>query len=79
MITHILKNENRFSFPAVNCKVGEWGPWSPCSSTCGDNAVQKRRRKILRKPKHGGIDCPIHREKRRCVVPMCTKTDVSSR
>lgn len=60
----------------VNCEVGEWGPWSPCSSTCGDDAVQKRRRKILRKAKHGGIDCPIHREKRRCVVPMCTKTNM---
>lgn len=60
----------------IDCEVGEWGPWTPCSHTCGENAVQNRVRKILKKPRRGGMDCPSHRENRRCVVPMCPKADM---
>lgn len=60
----------------VDCKLGEWGEWSPCSQTCGDNAVQLRRRPRLTKPKNGGLACPSKREKRFCSVPMCPDADM---
>ena len=24
-----------FPFPVTDCRVSEWGPWTPCSSRCG--------------------------------------------
>ena len=41
----------------INCKVGSWENWSPCSKTCGIGE-SKRTRTIVRKAKRGGKDCP---------------------
>ena len=40
-----------------NCKVGEWGPWSKCSKSCGIGE-QTRSRKVIRHPKRNGKSCP---------------------
>ena len=40
-----------------NCRVGDWGPWDTCSKSCGIGE-QRRSRKVLRHPKHGGKHCP---------------------
>ncbi|XP_041350628.1 spondin-1-like [Gigantopelta aegis] len=56
----------------INCKMGPFGDWTPCSKTCGKRSVQTRWRRIIQKPRHGGMSCPRRREKRFCSVPMCT-------
>jgi len=42
--------------PPVDCLVSDWVPWSTCSATC-DGGEQKRTRKLLQQPKHGGFAC----------------------
>ncbi|KAL5010540.1 hypothetical protein ScPMuIL_012845 [Solemya velum] len=61
---------------AINCEMGEWEEWSACSKSCGENSIQERRRPILQRAKHGGIDCPAKREKRFCNLPMCPKAEM---
>ena len=41
----------------INCKVGHWSEWSPCSKTCGIGE-SKKTREVVRKAKRGGNDCP---------------------
>ncbi|XP_046430520.1 spondin-1 [Neodiprion pinetum] len=48
-----------------NCKVGEWGPWSACSRSCGVGETQ-RTRKISVKPRRGGTPCPPLKETKWC-------------
>ncbi|XP_033741348.1 spondin-1-like isoform X2 [Pecten maximus] len=59
----------------VDCVLSEWGEWTPCSHTCGDNAVQKRRKRVIKRPKRGGMDCPPRREKKFCILPVCPNTE----
>ncbi|XP_048513643.1 uncharacterized protein LOC105685150 [Athalia rosae] len=40
-----------------DCKVGEWGPWSACSRSCGVGETQ-RTRKVTVRPRRGGTPCP---------------------
>ncbi|XP_076466867.1 spondin-1-like isoform X2 [Babylonia areolata] len=61
----------------INCKMGPWAEWSPCSESCGENAVQIRRRRRVQKPKRGGLACPSKRQTRFCSLPMCPDADVS--
>nr|XP_012136222.1 PREDICTED: uncharacterized protein LOC100877354 isoform X2 [Megachile rotundata] len=48
-----------------DCKVGEWGPWSACSRSCGVGETQ-RTRKITIKPRRGGSSCPPLKETKWC-------------
>ncbi|XP_051163967.1 uncharacterized protein LOC127283274 [Leptopilina boulardi] len=48
-----------------DCKVSEWGPWSACSRTCGVGETQ-RTRKVVIKPRRGGIRCPPLKETKWC-------------
>ncbi|XP_032818066.2 thrombospondin type-1 domain-containing protein 7A-like isoform X1 [Petromyzon marinus] len=41
----------------VDCALGEWIPWSPCSKSCGAG-MSMRSRKIQGGPSHGGRPCP---------------------
>ncbi|KOC63676.1 Spondin-2 [Habropoda laboriosa] len=51
--------------PPRDCKVGEWGPWSACSRSCGVGETQ-RTRKITIKPRRGGLSCPPLKETKWC-------------
>ena len=42
---------------AVNCQVGGWSGWSPCSANCG-SGTQTRTRGITVQPQNGGARCP---------------------
>jgi len=39
------------------CEVGEWGPWSECSATCGGGS-QTRHRLVTQQNANGGKNCP---------------------
>ena len=46
--------------PDQDCKLGEWGPWSPCSCTCF--GVRERRRVVVTFRAGNGkacIDCKV--------------------
>lgn len=62
-----------------DCKVSEWGPWSPCdleeedgvtseakaaTNPCSQHSV--RHRVVLRLPANGGRKCPGLTDRRRC-------------
>ncbi|BFZ25404.1 hypothetical protein BsWGS_28445 [Bradybaena similaris] len=67
----VKKKKCRQKKCAIHCVMGEWSDWSSCSETCGNNAVQIRKRPRLQKPLHGGQLCPAKLEKQFCNVPVC--------
>jgi len=38
----------------VDCELGMWGSFSPCSLTCGDDGVQARTRQVIVEPLNNG-------------------------
>ncbi|XP_014240679.1 spondin-1-like [Cimex lectularius] len=56
-----------------DCKVGDWGEWSGCSSSCGVGEMS-RERAILRPPRRGGVSCPPLRQVRWCASPIANCT-----
>ncbi|KAL7645331.1 UNVERIFIED_CONTAM: hypothetical protein RMT77_003717 [Armadillidium vulgare] len=51
--------------PPRDCRVSEWGEWSPCSKTCGIGE-QTRTREILKHARRGGKPCPVLEETTWC-------------
>lgn len=41
-----------------DCRVSEWGPWSPCSVRCGSGGTSERHRVVLHQASNGGAKCP---------------------
>ncbi|KAL7646433.1 UNVERIFIED_CONTAM: hypothetical protein RMT77_003346 [Armadillidium vulgare] len=48
-----------------DCRVSDWGEWSPCSKTCGIGE-QVRERKVLKHSRRGGRPCPNLKEQKWC-------------
>lgn len=55
----------------TDCVMGEWGPWSPCTHSCGPEALQQRSRNIIVQPRNGGVECGDRYERRYCTLPPC--------
>lgn len=57
-----------------DCVMGEWGPWSPCTHTCGTDALQQRFRSIISMPHGDGAECGPRLQRRFCTLPPCSHT-----
>ena len=55
----------------VDCEVGHWSHWSPCSKSCGEGAVQMRTRDVQVAASYGGAECPARVELRACEAIEC--------
>ncbi|XP_071515641.1 spondin-1-like [Panulirus ornatus] len=62
----------------VDCVMGEWGPWSPCTHSCGPEALQQRSRNIITVPRNGGTECGNRYERRYCTLPPCPQPRLDS-
>ena len=58
----------------VDCVVGKWSEWSPCTNECG-GGTQERTREVKVEPKNGGDACPVLRETRECNIQQCVPQD----
>ena len=55
----------------VDCRLSPWGPWSPCSSSCGQG-MRSRSRSQVQAAEHWGAECPTNREHlENCVEEDC--------
>jgi hypothetical protein len=59
----ISKNEYK---PRPTCQVSNFGPWSPCSKSCG-GGIQTRSRTVTK----DGSQCPTLREEKTCHAEEC--------
>ena len=63
-----------FSVPGtkkpIDCVVGNWSDWSPCSTKCGVGTME-RVRKVLVQNQNGGLRCPRLLRRRKCVENNC--------
>ncbi|XP_042863867.1 spondin-1-like isoform X1 [Penaeus japonicus] len=57
----------------VDCAMGEWGPWSPCTHSCGSEALQQRSRTVIVEPRNGGKQCDDRLQRRYCTLPPCPR------
>ena len=62
---------NTQNCPPVNCVVGNWSEWSPCSKSC-DTGNQIRTRSIITNPEYGGTACPVLSESKLCNTNPCS-------
>lgn len=60
----------------VHGALSSWGPWSPCSLSCGGLGLKTRSRGCTQPaPAHGGRDCQgPRRETTYCQAPDCPGT-----
>ena len=55
----------------VDCRLSSWGPWSPCSLSCG-SGFRSRSRSVMQEALYGGVACPTNREHQEtCVEEDC--------
>ncbi|XP_047736020.1 spondin-1 [Hyalella azteca] len=54
-----------------DCVMGDWSAWSPCTQSCGPEALQQRARSIVSRPRGKGEACGARLERRYCSLPPC--------
>ena len=55
---------------SVDCVMGDWSSWSPCSQTCG-GGFSTRSRNVTRQPTQNGIPCGKRNESKDCNTRSC--------
>eukprot|EP00747_Dinoflagellata_sp_TGD_P154141 gnl/TRDRNA2_/TRDRNA2_177468_c6_seq6.p1 gnl/TRDRNA2_/TRDRNA2_177468_c6~~gnl/TRDRNA2_/TRDRNA2_177468_c6_seq6.p1 ORF type:complete len:667 (-),score=193.81 gnl/TRDRNA2_/TRDRNA2_177468_c6_seq6:222-2000(-) len=65
------KKCNEFKCP-VDCVLTSWTGWSKCTKECG-GGVQSRNRKLVVKPKDGGVSCDTLQESESCNSFSCDR------
>ncbi|XP_017839968.1 spondin-1 [Drosophila busckii] len=55
--------------PREECRYSEWSAWTPCTASCGDNAVRQRTRTLLNTDLSSRCKDRVRVEK--CVVMPC--------
>ena len=58
-----------------DCTYSDWGEWSECTKTCGDNGKMTRTRDVNWEAKNGGMECNDEdkTEMSACNVVCCRK------
>ncbi|KAF2351356.1 Pancreatic trypsin inhibitor Kunitz domain [Trinorchestia longiramus] len=57
-----------------DCEMGLWSAWSPCTQSCGPEALQQRARSVVSRPRGQGAPCGPRLERRYCSLPPCPHT-----
>lgn len=57
--------------PDSDCEMGDWSAWSPCTQSCGPEAIQQRARSVVSRPRGKGQPCGARLERRYCSLPPC--------
>ncbi|XP_059486805.1 spondin-1-like isoform X2 [Neocloeon triangulifer] len=56
-----------------DCKLSQWSPWSPCSQSCGANAMEQRTRSVISPPWGDGLPCGPRLQRRPCALLPCPR------
>ncbi|KOB64347.1 putative spondins extracellular matrix, partial [Operophtera brumata] len=56
----------------IDCRVSDWGEWSPCRADGGCVGSALRTRRIIRRQRPGGVPCPPTTQSRWCAT-NCTQ------
>lgn len=66
---HAVEDELQMEIK-MDCEVGEWGKFGPCSKLC-DGGLMKRERAVERQPQNGGKQCPDLSNEVECNTDSC--------